>query len=107
MLIKRKKEVIDLKNHADQVIYATEKMISENKDKIKEDELGPVNEALEALKKAKEGDNLEEIRSSMDNLQKSTHKISEQLYKAAQENKGDEADNKKDDDVVDGEVVDK
>tara|TARA_Y100001935_G_C17307040_1_gene512987 strand:- start:1823 stop:3628 length:1806 start_codon:yes stop_codon:yes gene_type:complete len=104
---KKKKEVIDLKNHADQVIYATEKMISENKDKIKEDELGPVNEALEALKKAKEGDNLEEIRSSMDNLQKSTHKISEQLYKAAQENKGDEADNKKDDDVVDGEVVDK
>lgn len=103
---KKRKELIDTKNHADQIIYATEKMLSENKDKISEEDLTPIQEALTKLKEDKDKEDVEVIKTSMDNLQKSTHKISEQLYKAAQESKKEEKpEEDKKEDVVDGEVV--
>lgn len=104
---KKRKELIDVKNNADQIIYATEKMLSENKDKISEEDITPIQEALTKLKEDKDKEDKEVIKTSMEELQKVTHKISEQLYKASQESKNEEkaTESDKKEDVVDGEVV--
>lgn len=107
---KRKKELIDVRNHADQLVYSSEKLVNENREKISN--LDEINGAIQKLKEDKETDNLESIQSSMDNLQKLMHKISEEMYKEEQTNKsadnttGTSGTSGKQDDVVDGEVVD-
>merc|ERR1711916_363128 len=79
---KSKKEFIDIRNNADQTIYSTEKLMSEHKDKIKEEDLKEMESDLENLKKVKDGDSIEETKGVMERLQKSTHKASEAVYKA-------------------------
>ncbi len=81
---KRKKD-IELRNRAEQVVYATEKTLGENKDKLPADEVSKVEEAITALKAAIETGESSRIEAEMENLTKSSHKLAELVYQQVQE----------------------
>jgi molecular chaperone DnaK len=85
---RKRKEVIDARNQLDSLIYSTEKAFTEHKDKLEADDVGKLNDALERAKKAVTGEDLEEIRQSMDALQQTSHKLAEIMYKQTQEQGG-------------------
>ena len=82
---KKRREDIDMRNAADQMIYQTEKTVNEFGDKLTEDEKKNINDAKEALKEALKGDNAEEIKAKQEELQKQVYAVSEKVYKAAAE----------------------
>ncbi len=82
---KKKKEAVETKNMADTLIFTTEKALKEAGDKITADEKKPVEEKIEALKKVKDSDNIEDIKKASEELSQAAQKIGEKLYKAAQE----------------------
>ncbi len=82
---KKRREDIDLRNGADQMIYQTEKTITELGDKITEEEKSKIESAKEALKEALKGDNSDDIKAKQEALQKEIFAISEKLYKASAE----------------------
>ena len=79
---KKNREVIDVLNQADQVIYSTENTLKEHGDKVDEAEKNNINQGLEKLKTSKEGKNVEEIKKAIDELQESSHKLSQAMYEA-------------------------
>ncbi len=110
---KRKREMIEVKNKADSLVYATEKSLKDFGDKISEDEKKDIEEAIEKTKKAIEGDSKEEIEKAMEELARKSHKLAEEAYKKAQAEGGQQqeeasqAETKKDEeDVVEAEVED-
>ena len=80
---KKKKELIEARNMADTLIYSTEKSMREAGDKVTADEKKPVEEAIENLKKVKDGDDLEAIKKATEEMSMAAQKIGEKLYKAA------------------------
>ena len=82
---KKRREEVDLRNSADQMVYTTEKTISEMGDKITEEEKKNLEDAKEALKEALKGTDLEAIKAKQEELQKQVYAVSEKLYKAAAE----------------------
>ena len=80
---KKNREVVDVLNQADQTIYSTENTLKEHGDKVDETEKNNINQALEKLKKAKEGKNVDEIKKAIDELQEASHKLSQAMYEAA------------------------
>ena len=103
---KKKKERIEIRNNADSLVYQTEKTLKELEGKITEDEKSQVEEKLNELKKALEGEDYDEIKKKSEELTESFYKISQKLYEQ-QANQG-EAQSNDNDDVVDAdyEVVD-
>jgi len=107
---KKKRESIEAKNNADSLVYSTEKLIKENKEKIAEDKQKELTDGIEALKKAIEDDDAEKMKSESETLQKVVYEVSAELYKQNPEEQqdtessGEDKDsNKKDDTVVDAE----
>jgi len=86
---KKMREEIELRNQADSLVYSTERMIKENKEKISPNTLKSAEEACEACKKAVESKDGDSIKKSMEALQQVTYKISEALYKTASPKEGD------------------
>ena len=82
---KKKKEVIELKNQADSLIHATEKSLKEHGSKISTEEKKKIEESLEALKKVKNSDNKEELKTKVDSLTQASMKLGEIIYKDAQQ----------------------
>lgn len=82
---KKKKELIEARNMADTLVYTTEKAMRDAGDKITADEKKPVEEAIEKLKKVKDGDNVDEIKKATEEMSVAAQKIGEKLYKAAAE----------------------
>ena len=80
---KKRREAVDIRNNADQMIYQTEKTISELGDKVTEEEKSKIETAKEALKEALKGEDVEAIKAKMEDLQKEIFAISEKIYKAA------------------------
>ncbi len=80
---KKKKEKADVKNLADTLVFTTEKAVKDAGDKITADEKKPVEDAIENLKKIKDGDDIEAIKKSTEELSVAAQKIGEKLYKAA------------------------
>ena len=113
---KKKKENIEVKNNADQMIYQTEKLMKDLEGKISEDEKKDIEAKLADLKKASEGSDYDDMKKKTEDLTQAFYKVSEKLYKQNAEAgaAGAEAgaqgseEHKGDDDVVDGdyEVVD-
>lgn len=113
---KKKKENIEVKNNADQMVYQTEKLMKDLEGKISEDEKKDIEAKLANLKKASEGSDYDDMKKKTEDLTQAFYKVSEQLYKQSAEAgaAGAEAgaqgseEHKGDDDVVDGdyEVVD-
>lgn len=106
---KKRKEEVDLRNEADQLVFQTEKTLKDLEGKADAGEVAKANEAKDALKAAIEKKDLDEIRSKKDALQEIVQKLSVKLYeeaaKQAQAQQGAQSSGKskdgKDDNVVD------
>lgn len=80
---KKKREEVDLKNQADQLIYQTEKNIKEFDDKLTEDDKKHLQDSMENLKKATTGSNIDDIRTSTDELNKVWNDVASKMYARA------------------------
>jgi molecular chaperone DnaK len=80
---KKKRELVELKNQADNLIYSTEKNLTEHGDKIDPAEKTKISEAIDSLKKSLEANEAEAIKTSMQNLTTASHKLAEEMYKKA------------------------
>jgi molecular chaperone DnaK len=78
---KKRREIVEIKNQADSLIYGTEKNLSEHGDKIPADDKTKITDAIAAMKTAMEGDNLETMKSAMEALTTASHKLAEEMYK--------------------------
>lgn len=81
---KQRREEIDARNNADQLVYQCEKVISEDGEKFPEADKTELQEKVDALKEALKGQDINLIKSSQEELTKKFYEISETLYKAAQ-----------------------
>ncbi len=79
----RRREVVDARNQADQLVYATEKTLKDHGDKVDEATKAEIGEKSEALKKAMETDDIDAIRSGIEALTQASHKLAELMYKQA------------------------
>ncbi|MCK6257767.1 molecular chaperone DnaK [Fictibacillus sp. KIGAM418] len=104
---KKKREEIDLRNEADQLIFATDKTLKDLEGKVEEAEVTKANDAKEELKKALEGQDIEAIKTAKDALNEIVQQLSVKLYEQAaqaQQAQGQEQGEKKaDDNIVDAE----
>ena len=82
---KQRREDVDTRNNADQMVYQCEKLISEEGDKFSDDEKAALNEKIDALKEALKGEDINLIKSRQEELTQKFYEVSEKLYKAAQE----------------------
>ena len=81
---KQRREAVDRRNEADQLIYATEKSLADYGDKLADADKKGVEDAVTALKEALEGTDDEAINQAMTALQQASHKLAEEMYKDAQ-----------------------
>ena len=81
---KKKREAVDLRNNADQMVYQTEKLLSENGDKFSDDDKSAMNTKLDALKEALKGDNTDAIKSAEEDLTNKFYEVSQKIYEATQ-----------------------
>ena len=112
----KKKELISERNNLDQLVYSTEKTVSENSDKIDESEKKEIEEAVAKAKEALTSENVDELKTASEELTKVSHSLAEKMYKEASKQAENEAsdaetndkknENNKDD-VVDAEFTDK
>ena len=77
----KKRELVDLQNQAEQLIYTTEKTLNEHSDKIDDSEKTTITAAVEKLKSVKDSDNPEEIKSAIEELTQVSQKLAEAMYK--------------------------
>ncbi len=82
---KKAKEQVDILNNADAMIFQTEKQLKEFGDKLSDDKKKPIEEALEALKKAHESKDAETIKPALEQIDEAWKNASEELYKAQAE----------------------
>jgi len=81
---KKKRELIEARNHADSLVYSTEKSLKEYGDKIDAAEKQKIEDAATALKKAMEGSDADAIKKASDELMQASHKLAEAVYAKAQ-----------------------
>ena len=104
---KKKRDLIEAKNNAENLIYTVEKTLKDAGDKIKEEDKKPINDKKDELSKIKDTDNLEEIKSKTEELSTMIQQIGAKMYEKAQkennveeaeteEVKGNEEENKED-----------
>jgi molecular chaperone DnaK len=80
---KKKRELVDARNHADALIYSTEKSIKDLGDKVDAATKSKVEATIEPLKKAMEGNDAEEIKRLSEELTQASHKLAEAMYQQA------------------------
>ncbi len=80
---KKRREEVDTRNGADQMVFQTEKALTEMGDKITEDEKADITSKIEALKEALKGTDISEISAKQEELQKAFYAISEKMYSQA------------------------
>jgi molecular chaperone DnaK len=80
---KKRKELVEARNHADALIYSTEKSIKDLGDKVDDATRSNVESAVETLKKAMEGDDAQEIKKQSEALTTVSHKLAEAMYQQA------------------------
>jgi molecular chaperone DnaK len=106
---RRKREEVEARNQADNVVYQTEKTLKEHGDKLDESDRKQVEDALAEAKEALKGSDVELIKKTSEQLLTSSQKFAEVMYKQAQQPSGDQGSadaSGSGDDVVDAEVVD-
>ena len=80
---KKRKELVEIRNQADTLSYGSEKALKEHGEKLEADGKKKIEEAVERLRKVKDGDNLEEIKRAMEDLEKASHELSKIMYEEA------------------------
>jgi molecular chaperone DnaK len=116
---KKRREAVDVKNQADSMVYQTEKLLSENREKIPASDISAIEEAIKQTKEAIESNDTDRIKAAMEDLTKASHKMAEVMYQQSQQQAGgaqpgqepgpDEpqpGSEKQDEDVVDAEFED-
>jgi molecular chaperone DnaK len=107
---KKKRALVDARNHADALIYSTEKSIKEMGDKVDDTTKTGVESAIASLKAAMETEDTEEIKRLSEELTQTSHKLAEAMYQQASKDQEQGADGAQgsdqtsgaaDDDVVD------
>jgi molecular chaperone DnaK len=83
---KKKRELIEAKNHAESLVHSTEKSLSEHGDKISAEDKSAIESSLQSLKDALTSENPEKIKEKTDALMQSSLKLGEAIYKSQQEN---------------------
>jgi molecular chaperone DnaK len=81
---RRRMEEVEARNRLDGILYQSEKMIRENREKIAEADVKAAEEAIEDAKKAINEGGVARLRSATENLERSLHKVAEELYKTTQ-----------------------
>jgi len=81
---KKRREVAETRNQADNLAYQVEKTLRENKDKVPASDVSRIESAIEAVKKSVQGEDAPSMRTAMEELQKASHAMAEALYKQAQ-----------------------
>jgi molecular chaperone DnaK len=89
---RRKKDLIDARNAADGLIYSTEKTLAEHAEKIDPDTKAQVERAAKDLKRAAEGDNIDEIKRLTETLTHASHALAQSMYQQAGPAPGPQAD---------------
>src|SRR5437588_9072747 len=110
---RKKRELIDASNQADQMIYQMEKLLRDNKDKVTDADKAPIQAAIERVKQAASKDDVNAIRQAIDELQQASHAMAQHLYSrqqgpgaaaAGEEPRGDgKTEGKGKEDVIDAE----
>ena len=113
---KAKREEIDLKNNADQLIYQTEKQLEELSDKVDKNSKDEILKSVDEIKKLKDGQDINKLKESIDSLNKKWAEVSQKIYadnpqganQEANNSNVNEAKNSKENDIEDAdfEVVD-
>ena len=111
---KKRREDAETRNSAEQQAYSIEKLLKDNKDKLPEDVHSEVSEAVNDLKKALEGDDIEPVKTAQEKLSSVAQKVGEAIYQAdaASQGAADSASSaggttsSDDEDIVDAEIVD-
>lgn len=80
---KKRKESIDTRNEADQMVYQCEKILNENGDKLPENDKTEIRSKIDALKEALKGENTEDIKAKKEALTEAFNKVAETVYQAA------------------------
>ena len=81
---KKRKEEVEIKNNADQLIYQSEKILKESANNISPEEKANIETNLNALKEAVKKNDIEDIKTKQEQLQKAVYSVSEKIYKQAQ-----------------------
>ncbi len=117
----KKREEIDARNKLDALVYSTEKLINDNKEKLPESELGTINDVLADAKRALEEGGKERLETAYERLTQASHGLAAKLYQSAGPNPsggptgpdasagasaGSQAAAQEEDDVIDAEYVD-
>ncbi|MDB5161857.1 MAG: dnaK [Candidatus Saccharibacteria bacterium] len=106
---KKKREAIDARNGLESAIYQAEKMPDEFKDKISDEDKKVITDAVEEAKKHKDSDDKEELETALKTLNDAIMPIGSKMYEAAAKEEApasEETAEKKDDEPVEGEVID-
>ncbi|KRN33345.1 molecular chaperone DnaK [Weissella halotolerans] len=103
---KKRKEEVDLRNEVDQLIFSSEKTLEEVGDKVAADEKKAVEDAVADLKAAKEADNLEDMKTKKEALEKVAQELAVKLYQQQAADAGSAEQGKADDGTVDGDFKD-
>ncbi|MDN5771973.1 MAG: molecular chaperone DnaK, partial [Microlunatus sp.] len=122
---KKRREAVELRNEADNLVFRTEKLISENADKITDDVKTPVEESIAELKTALEGEDIDALKAAVEKVNTTSAALGQAMYAAAQAASGSETpspdgftgadgsasgetggEGSSEDDVVDAEIVD-
>jgi molecular chaperone DnaK len=107
---RKRKELVETKNQADSMIYATEKSMKDLGDKVDSETKNKVQVEIDSLKKLMESDDVEAIKKGLESLTQASHKLAEMMYAQATKDKTPEGGEgggqaggakKDDDDVVD------
>ncbi len=99
---RRKRELIEARNQADQMIYSIEKSLSEMNGRVPESDKSQIHAIIGQLKEAVKGEDTAHIRSLTEQLQQASYALSQQMYQSAPQN-GPQPDNTADEGVVEGE----
>ncbi len=114
----QKKEEVETRNRADNLVYNTEKILKENREKISDDDAKAIEDAIADTQKTIEGDDVEAINKAIENLTQASHRLAEVMYQSAQQEdqesppadpqNSDESaqEGQQDDEVIDAEYVD-
>ncbi len=78
---KKRREAVEIKNQADSLVYGTEKNLQEHGEKISEEDKTNIQEAIDGMKQAMEGDDVEAMKAAMQTLTTASHKLAEEMYK--------------------------
>ena len=101
---KKRREEQEVRNSAESMVYQTRKAVEDNADKLSDDVKNKVEEAAKGVEEALKGEDIEAIKSAVEELSKGSMEMGKELYETQAAEAGAEGDS--DDDVVDAEVVD-